>query len=64
MRRKTDRFQHRIVVALAALSCATGILAAVVSYRALTALNVFIESIQTMSKQRDENRPLPWPLGL
>lgn len=63
-RRKSDKFTSRAVIGLAVLACLTGLLAAVIGYRALTALDVFINSIQTMSRQREENRPLPWPLGL
>lgn len=61
MRRKTDRFQHRMVVCLASLACAIGMLAAILGYRALSAINSFVDAVQDMQRSFEECRPKPWP---
>lgn len=54
MRRKTDKFQHRIIICLASLACALGVLAAVLGYRALSAMDIFVETIQVIGRPRVE----------
>ena len=46
-RRKSDKTAHRLLVALACLSCAISLLAAVLGYRALKISTLAIETLDT-----------------
>lgn len=53
-RRKSDTLKSRAVIGLAVLACLTSVLAAIIGYRALFALDVFIDGVQKMSRPRGE----------
>ena len=55
-RRKSDRFQYRLLILSACLSGALAVLASVVSYKAIHALNIFTEAIEATIERRSFKR--------